>query len=332
MLLFDNINSSTHKKANKIRTKLLIFSQKDVNEHRKYHNNQVYPNQKFIGDLLINSKTSNEIFQPPTYIIENLNEEYNETTRLRSNEKIEKINKLVDLLSPKKNTRGKSILSTRSNKSVQSSVSNLSNDDNIEGRDRSRINNSDLYSEYDSIVVDLYEDKKRKNYKMKYTTPFIDKCMLITEKDLFSKPEAISGYDTLQFLAKSLSKTKRKDTEKFINFDVIRAKAVASSSKDNNAIKKSVLFSEVKPESPARKSAIGLLKFKLNTNVIKCQTSNLEKTPSEIISSPVRNKNTSVKFIEPVFEKRKSSFSSKADIRQKPSSKVYLRRLVILIF
>lgn len=276
----------THSQANKIRIKLILLAQKEITLKKKSIIKKHYENQKFVGEMLINNKHPSELFKPPTIKVE-VNEEYNETTELFNpkNRKLKSTNFDKELkgkeIDYKTTNITNSVLKLKTSSYFKDKEENaLSNDlSNKSKKSLSSIEDDNSEKEFDLYYKDLYKGKKRREkQKMKYVTPLVDKCNLFTEKDLFAKKQALKSYEFLQCLARSLNLFKRKDEEKFINFDVLRARGSYSSAHNTNPLIKDETLVIVKPKASPRKSVLGLVKPRItNSNLKQYYTINLNK-------------------------------------------------------
>ena len=263
--------------------------------------------------------------------VEVLNEEYNEATTSFTNRKITQNDKdkegYVDFAPTPKSGEVKNItnsslkLKTNSSYSLAKVKNRGTNDLSATSQNESILqSNENSDNEYNSQYNDLYKISRRKKNKMKYNTPLIDRCALITDRDLFSEKKALTSYLFLKHLAIKLSLNKKKDNEKFINFDALRAKASHNSAFTTNPLigsnsnDQEGKFVVIKPKDSPHRSCLGLIKIKNFQGQKKSFTLNLEKTTN----LPESKSNQMIEKIKE--EKKKDMFILTPKVNRQPVS------------
>lgn len=222
------------KKISNIRTKLLIETDKDVNQNQKMLINRANKLGRFKHPLLINNKLPEELFTPPIYYVEFENAEINETTDYYLHQKKSSISGID-------NTNNKNRASLANTKIPNTNTGNSAS--GSKANSNKSLNNLSEASEEDSTKFVLTEGKhkRRIKQKMKYITPFLD----LNRSAL--KPKMPSFF-YLRKLCDVVGKYKKKNTETFINFEAYRNKTVDSKSFNTVNIRNNVRASSFSPQ------------------------------------------------------------------------------------
>lgn len=218
--------TSHHKKANIHRINLIKQTQSDLSNSYKEHMKMESYNQKFKGELLINGRTYKEYLQLPKYIIQLESKKFTEAS---SSSYISNI-KLKETASEKVlMTSNKHIYNTINIKPLTklSSLSTMNYNICPSPEKRRSMcmkrNSSSSEREYEyNLYNSLYKtnskplDQNEKINKMKYLTPIAYKL------DYFLNNDKVKSINYLKGISNVLSKYKKKDNERFIDFNSIR--------------------------------------------------------------------------------------------------------------
>lgn len=295
-----------------IRTKLLLIIDKDLKETSQ--------------GLLINGKTSKEVYKVPSYRIELECEEVSSGVKLNGTY----VEHRLQALKERKQ-------SVKSFKSIQSQQSDSSNDIDLDIK----------HLEGDLNRLRLRENIKLLNArKIKFTAPIQES--LLTSKDIFKNERAYNNYKKLNLMGTILKNGNQTKGHRRSQLSPCRSNSKSSQKKKKGSVSFSPNIIRMTNEQQVdivnlnRKSCKETTKYIINiehmTNPLlpslKTSRSENDNTESIVLRSPRRN-NTKINFISSTTATRSKAISSNRikEPRKYPNSCIRLsnRRNLILV-
>lgn len=170
--------------------------------------------------MLINSKPNEK---KQKYIMKFEEKVFSEASNTFSNDKNEN-HHLALTTRIETNSKKSKCLSIKSFKNLNIKESNIDSDDDVgfeSNEDRVNLNDGNNGNDLHSIYNNTKNKKNHefKDNKLKFQTPIEEK--LISKKKIFTNEQTQNNYQYLQIISSQLSRFKKKDNEKFLNFNVL---------------------------------------------------------------------------------------------------------------